>query len=74
MSLNFHPSLSFVVPHTSFLPTRYKIIQKDKVPAAVDDKKRSIDLLTKYDKTKKEWQFGKTKVRFSSFWQQPFRL
>uniref|UniRef100_A0A667XXW6 Myosin X, like 1 n=1 Tax=Myripristis murdjan TaxID=586833 RepID=A0A667XXW6_9TELE len=26
------------------------------------DKKRSTDLLTKYDKTKKEWQLGKTKV------------
>uniref|UniRef100_A0A3B5MGM2 Myosin X, like 1 n=1 Tax=Xiphophorus couchianus TaxID=32473 RepID=A0A3B5MGM2_9TELE len=32
------------------------------VPAAGDDKKRSTDLLTKYDKTKKEWQLGKTKV------------
>ncbi|XP_047201438.1 unconventional myosin-X isoform X2 [Girardinichthys multiradiatus] len=41
---------------------RYKIILKDKVPAAWDDKKRSTDLLTKYDKTKKEWQLGKTKV------------
>ncbi|MEQ2248802.1 hypothetical protein ILYODFUR_022786 [Ilyodon furcidens] len=41
---------------------RYKIILKDKVPAAGDDKKRSTDLLTKYDKTKKEWQLGKTKV------------
>ncbi|XP_043999049.1 unconventional myosin-X isoform X2 [Gambusia affinis] len=42
--------------------SRYKIIIKDKVPAAGDDKKRSTDLLTKYDKTKKEWQLGKTKV------------
>lgn len=42
---------------------RYKIILKDKVPAAGDDKKRSTDLLFKYDKTKKEWQLGKTKVR-----------
>lgn len=37
---------------------------KDRVPAvAADDKKKSTDLLTKYDKTKKEWQLGKTKVR-----------
>ncbi|KAI3367589.1 hypothetical protein L3Q82_026435 [Scortum barcoo] len=42
--------------------SRYKIILKDKVSAAGDDKKRSTDLLTKYDKTKKEWQLGKTKV------------
>lgn len=35
--------------------------------AAGEDKKRSTDLLTKYDKTKKEWQLGKTKVGFSSF-------
>ncbi|XP_008275165.1 unconventional myosin-X [Stegastes partitus] len=42
--------------------SRYKIILKEKVPAAGDDKKRSTDLLTKYDKTKKEWQLGKTKV------------
>ncbi|XP_028251166.1 unconventional myosin-X [Parambassis ranga] len=42
--------------------SRYKIILKEKVPAAGDDKKSSIDLLTKYDKTKKEWQLGKTKV------------
>ncbi|XP_008397966.1 unconventional myosin-X isoform X4 [Poecilia reticulata] len=42
--------------------SRYKIIINDKVPAAGDDKKRSTDLLTKYDKTKKEWQLGKTKV------------
>ncbi|KAM6912324.1 unconventional myosin-X [Xenentodon cancila] len=41
--------------------SRYKIIAKDKVTAG-DDKKRSTDLLTKYDKTKKEWQLGKTKV------------
>ncbi|TMS21789.1 Unconventional myosin-X [Larimichthys crocea] len=43
--------------------TRYKIIAKEKAAAAAaDDKKRSTDLLTKYDKTKKEWQLGKTKV------------
>lgn len=37
---------------------------KDRVPAvAADDKKKSTDLLIKYDKTKKEWQLGKTKVR-----------
>ncbi|XP_065822534.1 unconventional myosin-X [Labrus bergylta] len=42
--------------------SRYKIIAKDKVAAAGDDKKKSTDLLFKYDKTKKEWQFGKTKV------------
>ncbi|KAM7376061.1 hypothetical protein PAMP_005810 [Pampus punctatissimus] len=41
---------------------RYKIIHKEKVTTAGDDKKRSTDLLTKYDKTKKEWQLGKTKV------------
>lgn len=36
---------------------------KDRVPAAAaDDKKKSTDLLIKYDKTKKEWQLGKTKV------------
>lgn len=44
------------------LPIRYKIIMKDRVPAAADDKKKSTDLLIKYDKTKKEWQLGKTKV------------
>lgn len=42
---------------------RYKIIMKEKTPAVGDDKKRSTDLLFKYDKTKKEWQLGKTKVR-----------
>ncbi|XP_037098390.1 unconventional myosin-X [Syngnathus acus] len=41
---------------------RYKIIYKEKAATAGDDKKRSTDLLTKYDKTKKEWQLGKTKV------------
>ncbi|XP_077416109.1 unconventional myosin-X isoform X1 [Vanacampus margaritifer] len=41
---------------------RYKIIYKEKVATAGDDKKRTTDLLTKYDKTKKEWQLGKTKV------------
>lgn len=59
-------NLSFVVSHTCllcFLPARYKIIHKEKVTAAGDDKKRCTDLLTKYDKTKKEWQLGKTKVR-----------
>lgn len=37
---------------------------KDRVPtaAAADDKKKSTELLIKYDKTKKEWQLGKTKV------------
>lgn len=36
---------------------------KDRAPAAAaDDKKKSTDLLIKYDKTKKEWQLGKTKV------------
>lgn len=48
------------------LPLRYKIIMKDRIPAAAaaaaDDKKKSTDLLIKYDKTKKEWQLGKTKV------------
>lgn len=46
------------------LPIRYKIIMKDRVQAAAaaDDKKKSTDLLIKYDKTKKEWQLGKTKV------------
>lgn len=39
------------------------------MPTAGDDKKRTTDLLTKYDKTKKEWQLGKTKVRFFfTFW------
>uniref|UniRef100_A0A8P4K619 Myosin-X n=1 Tax=Dicentrarchus labrax TaxID=13489 RepID=A0A8P4K619_DICLA len=44
--------------------SRYKIILKEKGPAAAaaDDKKRSTDFLMKYDKTKKEWQLGKTKV------------
>ncbi|XP_054652142.1 unconventional myosin-X isoform X1 [Dunckerocampus dactyliophorus] len=41
---------------------RYKIISKEKAAAAGDDKKRSTDLLIRYDKTKKEWQLGKTKV------------
>lgn len=52
------------------LPVRYKIILKDKVPAAAaaaDDKKKCTDLLFKYDKTKKEWQLGKTKVRFTFY-------
>ncbi len=61
--------LSLSLCPLSFLPARYKIILKEKVPAAGDDKKRSTDLLTKYDKTKKEWQFGKTKVKFRSFCQ-----
>uniref|UniRef100_A0A8C6PDU8 Myosin X, like 1 n=1 Tax=Nothobranchius furzeri TaxID=105023 RepID=A0A8C6PDU8_NOTFU len=42
--------------------SRYKIILKDKIPTAGDDKKKTTDLLLKYDKTKKEWQLGKTKV------------
>ncbi|XP_034050986.1 unconventional myosin-X [Thalassophryne amazonica] len=42
--------------------SRYKIILKDKAPLAGDDKKKTTDLLIKYDKTKKEWQLGKTKV------------
>ncbi|KAK5917008.1 hypothetical protein CgunFtcFv8_011935 [Champsocephalus gunnari] len=43
---------------------RYKIIQKEKsLSSAVgDDKKKCTDLLYRYDKTKKEWQLGKTKV------------
>ncbi|XP_010784794.1 unconventional myosin-X [Notothenia coriiceps] len=43
---------------------RYKIIQKEKSisSAAGDDKKKCTDLLYRYDKTKKEWQLGKTKV------------
>lgn len=56
--------------HSLFiLPVRYKIILKDKVPAAAaaDDKKKCTDLLFKYDKTKKEWQLGKTKVRFTFY-------
>lgn len=47
---------------TVFFTVRYKIIFKDRVATAGDDKKRSTDLLTKYDKTKKEWQLGKTKA------------
>ncbi|KAG7245550.1 hypothetical protein CRUP_007635, partial [Coryphaenoides rupestris] len=34
--------------------SRYKIISKDKVGTGGDDKKKNMDLLTKYDKTKKE--------------------
>ncbi len=45
---------------------RYKIILKEKEKAAVasngDEKKKSTDLLTLHDRSKKEWQFGKTKV------------
>uniref|UniRef100_A0AAZ3SJ67 Uncharacterized protein n=1 Tax=Oncorhynchus tshawytscha TaxID=74940 RepID=A0AAZ3SJ67_ONCTS len=37
-------------------------ISRSKVGGAGDDKKRSTDLLTKYDRAKKEWQLGKTKV------------
>lgn len=60
--------LSLTLCPLSPLPVRYKIIAKEKAAAAAaDDKKRSTDLLTKYDKTKKEWQLGKTKVRFRSF-------
>lgn len=59
----------------SFLPARYKTIHKEKstAVAAGDDKKRSTDLLFKYDKTKKEWQLGKTKVRFRGLWQHLFK-
>ncbi|XP_045081438.1 unconventional myosin-X isoform X1 [Coregonus clupeaformis] len=42
--------------------SRYQIILQEKVSGAGDDKKRSTDLLTKYDRAKKEWQLGKTKV------------
>ncbi|XP_051563416.1 unconventional myosin-X-like [Myxocyprinus asiaticus] len=46
--------------------SRYKIILKDKEKVAMasngDEKKKSTDLLTIYDHTKKEWQLGKTKV------------
>lgn len=59
-------SVSRTLSNPCFLPFRYKIIYKEKTPAAGDDKKRSTDLLTKYDKTKKEWQLGKTKVRSGS--------
>ncbi len=45
---------------------RYKIILKEKERAAVasngDEKKKSTDLLTLHDRSKKEWQIGKTKV------------
>jgi len=45
---------------------RYKIILNEKEKASVansgDEKKKSTDLLTLHDRTKKEWQFGKTKV------------
>lgn len=60
-SINSIAQTSVIDPSSFFV--RYKIILKDKVPAAGDDKKRSTDLLFKYDKTKKEWQLGKTKVR-----------
>ncbi|XP_031414316.1 unconventional myosin-X isoform X2 [Clupea harengus] len=44
--------------------SRYKIILKGKAAAtaAGDERKKSTDLLTLYDKIKKEWQLGKTKV------------
>uniref|UniRef100_A0A671TBE4 Myosin X, like 1 n=1 Tax=Sinocyclocheilus anshuiensis TaxID=1608454 RepID=A0A671TBE4_9TELE len=46
--------------------SRYTIILKEKEKAAVasngDEKKKSTDLLTLHDRTKKEWQIGKTKV------------
>ncbi|XP_070969378.1 unconventional myosin-X-like [Oncorhynchus clarkii lewisi] len=42
--------------------SRYQIILQEKGGGAGDDKKRSTDLLTKYDRAKKEWQLGKTKV------------
>ncbi|XP_028809967.1 unconventional myosin-X-like [Denticeps clupeoides] len=41
---------------------RYKIILKDKVAATGDDRKKSSDLLMLYDRIKREWQLGKTKV------------
>ncbi|XP_016364290.1 unconventional myosin-X-like [Sinocyclocheilus rhinocerous] len=45
--------------------SRYTIILKEKEKAAVasngDEKKKSTDLLTLHDRTKKEWQIGKTK-------------
>ena len=66
--------MSLVLRPLSFLPARYKIIVKEKGPVAADDKKRSTDLLMKYDKTKKEWQLGKTKVTFSSFSNTSSRL
>lgn len=63
---NHGSSCSFVVLNVFLLLIRYKIIMKDRVPAvAADDKKKSTDLLIKYDKTKKEWQLGKTKVGIS---------
>lgn len=44
---------------------RYKIILKDRGASAEgDEKKKSTDLLTVYDRAKKEWQLGKTKVCF----------
>lgn len=64
---SFFCLVSHIIIFFFLLPVRYKIIVKDKVPAAGDDKKRSTDLLIKYDKTKKEWQLGKTKVRFTNF-------
>ncbi|XP_059427494.1 unconventional myosin-X [Carassius carassius] len=46
--------------------SRYKIILKEKEKATVasngDEKKKSTDLLTLHDRTKKAWQIGKTKV------------
>uniref|UniRef100_A0AAZ3QJ40 Myosin X, like 1 n=1 Tax=Oncorhynchus tshawytscha TaxID=74940 RepID=A0AAZ3QJ40_ONCTS len=42
--------------------SRYQIILQEKGDGAGDDKKRSTDLLIKYDRAKKEWQLGKTKV------------
>ena len=71
---NLSSLVSLVLRPLSFLPARYKIIVKEKGPVAADDKKRSTDLLMKYDKTKKEWQLGKTKVTFSSFSNTSSRL
>lgn len=49
---------------------RYKIILKEKEKANMcssgDEKKNSTDLLMIYDRTKKEWQLGKSKVSHPS--------
>uniref|UniRef100_A0A3Q3KXQ5 Myosin X, like 3 n=1 Tax=Mastacembelus armatus TaxID=205130 RepID=A0A3Q3KXQ5_9TELE len=41
--------------------SRYKMILRNKNPSD-DEKQRCSELLTLYDKAKKEWQLGKTKV------------
>jgi len=68
----FFAEISLISHNISFFSARYKIIAKEtssssssSSSSAGDDKKRCTDLLLKYDKTKKEWQLGKTKVRFS---------